>query len=353
MRDNKRIGLSSCYLEPGIYFKVSYEINRYISQKLDEEFADKIQMEERWSEYELQLNVTTTQDKEAKTLRGPSILKKHQFVRWVLVLPYEQVTSADDLTTAYIDALFDVLVELFARYRIEEAPLRNLQATVKKEVIGNPSYELTEEELFELSLDEMTFDFVESDEQANSMYYPTLIQQAGEELLYWEIWYDEEDAEVMIHWGTVGDTGELHYIPLVEIEDLAQELAVRFQEKVEEGYRKVEPAEKTELVIQYRYRKNELPQAIEKREHVESLLDFNLSRRGNGECRDGETGTITGTVNTYCQVLNVAYALDSILEELTAQGLLEGVTIGYLDEEEEDYVTLHPAEEKGQSLTTI
>lgn len=344
------IGLTSFYLEPGTAFRISGDIDPYISKKLNEEFADKIQLGGSSDGHDLWLTINATQYSEVALLKGPYIAKKDTYIEWSLVLPYQTITSAENLVTAYIDTLFNTLVDLLPRYGVEVAPLRILQAEVKQEVVGKPVYELTEDELFIFSQDEIIFDFEDIEEEADSTYYPTLFRKTDDEILYWEIWFDKEDEEILLHRGTVGATGELHFIPLAEVEDLEQELAGRFKEKTEEGYREIDSLDRTEFAVQYRS-EEEFPKALDNRHELEALLDTALSQTGNGYCREGDIGG--GTINAYCQVLYVEEALASILEVLEREELLKGVTIGYLDEVEEEYYVLYPAMEKDQVLDIV
>ena len=72
---------------------------------------------------------------------------------------------------------------------------------------------------------------------------------------------------------------------------------------------------------------------------MEDLTNGCLGWTGNGFCDGGDIGS--GTINTFNYVINVEFALDTIIKELTENQLLDGVKIAYMNFEEE-YIVLYP-----------
>lgn len=335
------IRLSSFFLEPGINFKqVSYKVNLLIAEQLNQQLFQKISLPGGKKDYTLDLNITTNQKYFTVTLDGPYISEKQKMLEWNLFLPYENIAFAADSRTAYVECFFDAIVELLARYDVEESAIRIIQAAVKTEVAGNPAYDLEEEELFDYEPDiENLVRELGIGEEASQVSYPILYSSFPEGIHYWEIWHDNEN--LMTHWGTVGEKGKFHQILLSMVADSEKEMAEQFAEKIREGFREAEQAEEIELVVQYRYVDAEMMQALEKRHNLETFLDEWLGQTGNGYCREGDIGN--GTINVYCHVIDRTKALECILSGLAAEGLKEDVTIAYLDEE--IYYSLNP--EKG------
>lgn len=65
-----------------------------------------------------------------------------------------------------------------------------------------------------------------------------------------------------------------------------------------------------------------------------------LGWTGSGSCEGGDIGS--GTVNIFNYVLDIDKATKTIIEELKNNNFLEGVKIGYLNSEDEEYIALYP-----------
>ncbi|OCA86071.1 hypothetical protein A8F94_14620 [Bacillus sp. FJAT-27225] len=165
-----------------------------------------------------------------------------------------------------------------------------------------------------------------------------MIKQIDDEVLYWEVWQDGKT--LVIHYGTVGDTGETKEQKLSlfqKAEKLMDELA---EEKADEGYDYLDEDELFELVVQYSYEEGQMEATLEKRHHVEDLMNECLGWTGNGSCDGGDIGS--GTVNIVNYVVNIERATQTIIEELKNNNLLEGLKIAYLNPEDEEYIALYP-----------
>ncbi len=165
-----------------------------------------------------------------------------------------------------------------------------------------------------------------------------MMKQVDDDVLYWEVWQDGKT--LIIHYGHVGDTGETEEKKLSLFqkgEKLMDELA---EEKANEGYEYLDEDELSELVVQYSYEENQMEATLEKRHHVEDLLNECLGWTGNGSCDGGDIGS--GTANIFNYVVDVEKATRTILEELENNNLLEGVKIAYLNPEDEEYIALYP-----------
>lgn len=165
-----------------------------------------------------------------------------------------------------------------------------------------------------------------------------MIKQVNDEVFYWESWKDGKT--IVIHYGTVGDTGETEEKKLglfQKAEKIMDELA---EEKANQGFEYLDEDELFELVIQYSYEENEMKETLEKRHAVENLIDECLGWTGNGACDGGDIGS--GAANIFNYVVNVEKATKIIIGELENNNLLEGVKIAYLDPEDEEYIVLYP-----------
>jgi predicted DNA-binding WGR domain protein len=166
-----------------------------------------------------------------------------------------------------------------------------------------------------------------------------LIKDVDNDLAYWEVWKD--DKTLVVHFGIVGDTGETEEVKLKMFDKAEKVMEKLAQEKLNEGFEYLDEDELTELVVQYRYKEDEIEEALEKRHAVEDIMNECLGWTGNGSCDGGDIGS--GTANIFNYVIDVNKALKTVIEELSNNNLLDNVKIAYLDEDEdEEYVSLYP-----------
>lgn len=165
-----------------------------------------------------------------------------------------------------------------------------------------------------------------------------MIKRVNEEVFYWEVWQDGKT--LVIHQGSVGDTGETKEMKLSLFQRAEKVIGKLAEEKENEGYDFLSEEDLIELVIQYSYRENEMNATLEKRHHVEELMNECLGWTGNGYCDGGDIGS--GTANIFNYVLDVEKAATTIINELKINDLLKGVKIAYCPAEDEQYIGLYP-----------
>ncbi|MCJ8015210.1 WGR domain-containing protein [Paenibacillus sp. KQZ6P-2] len=156
-------------------------------------------------------------------------------------------------------------------------------------------------------------------------------------LQYWEVW--EDGKTLIVHFGTVGDTGETEEINLSLIQKAKKVMEKLAKEKVNNGFEFLDEDKLIQLVVQYSYEEGEMEATLNKRHFVEDLMNECLGWTGNGSCDGGDIGS--GTANIINYVINVDEALRAIIEVLTNNNLLENVKIAYLNEDEE-FISLYP-----------
>jgi hypothetical protein len=77
---------------------------------------------------------------------------------------------------------------------------------------------------------------------------------------------------------------------------------------------------------------------LAKRHKVEGMLNECLGWTGNGCCDGGDIGS--GTMNSFCSVVDPYIACSTIVDALRLEGLAEGVVIAL--EQDEDFEVLWP-----------
>jgi hypothetical protein len=85
-----------------------------------------------------------------------------------------------------------------------------------------------------------------------------MFKQTDEDTFYWEIWEEEEDQELLEHFGIMGDQGEFRRFALPTGEDAEVWMEEIAEEKESEGYEYLDEEELHELVIQYSYEEDQI-----------------------------------------------------------------------------------------------
>lgn len=165
-----------------------------------------------------------------------------------------------------------------------------------------------------------------------------MIKQLDDEIVYWEVWRDGKT--LVIHYGTVGNTGETVKKKLALSQKAKKVMDELANEKANEGYDYLDEDELFELVVQYPCEENQMDAVLEKRHHVEELMNECLGWTGNGACDGGDIGS--GTANIFNYVVDIEKATKTILNELKNNNLLEEVRMAYFHPEEENYIALYP-----------
>ncbi|WP_328816723.1 hypothetical protein [Priestia flexa] len=83
-----------------------------------------------------------------------------------------------------------------------------------------------------------------------------------------------------------------------------------------------------------------MEEVLDKRHHVEDLMNECLGWTGNGFCDGGDIGSFTANIVNY--VIDPEKATQTIIENLEKNNLLEGAKIAYLDDDSDEYVALYP-----------
>lgn len=167
-----------------------------------------------------------------------------------------------------------------------------------------------------------------------------LIKKIDETVHYWEVWNDRKMLN--IHYGIVGDEGESEEVKVPLFKSTEKEMARLADKKLEEGYELLDEEILPEIIVQHKNAGLTMEEALDKRHLVEELLDQSLGWTGNGMVDGGEIEVNEGITNVFCVVLNIEKAYTAIKKELAEHNLMDGVTIAYLESEDEDYTTLYP-----------
>jgi hypothetical protein len=164
-----------------------------------------------------------------------------------------------------------------------------------------------------------------------------LYKKEDNRTLYWEAW--DEDDEIVIHFGQLGQLGETTTVPMAEFEPPTSAVINQAAEAREAGFAEIEPEDLFELIVQYKIGPNSKASQVEFGYQVEEVLNDCLGWTGLGHC-DGSDAA-DGALNIYCYVVDPVLAGETIIDELRGHGHLEGAVIAYQDKNEE-FVVLWP-----------
>lgn len=177
-----------------------------------------------------------------------------------------------------------------------------------------------------------------------------LIKTINEQYHYWEVW--NEGKTIIEHWGIVGNTGESKEMKVSLFQRTNKVMDNLADEKVKQGYVFLDEDQLPEIIIQHTNEGLSMKEAFEKRHQIEGLINECLGWTGNGFVDGGEMEVKSFLTNVFCPVVDVEAACKTILKELKANHLIDGVTIAYCQpeqsEEEQDedydnpYIILYP-----------
>jgi hypothetical protein len=169
-----------------------------------------------------------------------------------------------------------------------------------------------------------------------------LYKREGDTMLYWEAW--DENEEILVHFGQLGQMGETTTIPLAEFEPPATAIMRHADDARAAGFSEIETEDLYELIVQY----SDASRGDAFVSRVEDLLNDVLGWTGLGHC-DG-SDIADGMINFFCFVVDPKVALDPLLHELREQELLDTAVIAYQDHDE-NFIVLWPAEQEDFDIT--
>jgi hypothetical protein len=164
-----------------------------------------------------------------------------------------------------------------------------------------------------------------------------LYKRDKDKISYWEAW--DEEAELTIHFGDVGDVGETTTVSLAEFEPPDSAIEEHAKDARDAGFSEIDHEDLFELVVQYPLAAAAGPDDIEKAYRVEELLNECLGWTGNGHCEGNDIGP--GSLNVYCFVVDPKLALKPVVDELSQADLVADAVIAYHDKDE-SFVVLWP-----------
>jgi hypothetical protein len=164
-----------------------------------------------------------------------------------------------------------------------------------------------------------------------------LYKKDQEKTFYWEAW--DEDDEIVVHFGELGQTGETNSVPLLEFEP--PEAAIQREAAVarEAGFYEIEHEELFELIVRYPVKHEGGVEDLEVAYRLEEILNDTLGWTGLGYCDMHELSS--DYIDVYNYVVDPLLAIDPVLGELGCSGLSGEAIIAYQNKDEH-FVVLWP-----------
>lgn len=169
-----------------------------------------------------------------------------------------------------------------------------------------------------------------------------LYKREGETMLYWEAW--EENDDILVHFGVLGEIGETTTIPLAEFEPPESGIQRQANEAREAGFSEIEIEDMVEVIVQYTSDHTRDADFVEK---VENALNDSLGWTGLGHCDGADEAD--GALNFFCFVVDPKLSVEPMVNELREQGVLGNAVIAYQDVEE-NFVVLWPSDGSGELI---
>lgn len=169
-----------------------------------------------------------------------------------------------------------------------------------------------------------------------------LYKREEDKTLYWEAW--DEEAEIVIHFGELGQVGETNTIPLPEFEPPDSAIQREAQLAREAGFNEIEHEDLFEMIVRYPLKHDGNVEDLEVAYRLEEILNDTLGWTGLGYCDMHE---VTGLhIDVYNYVVNPRVAITPLTADLSCAGLLDEAVIAYQDKDE-NFIVLWPENYKG------
>lgn len=139
-----------------------------------------------------------------------------------------------------------------------------------------------------------------------------LYKKINGHLHYWETWGDPEGKSAIIHWGIVGERGEVKNIYSDASSSFEEIGEAELNDVLEKGYEEIEDYDI--LYIEYKVDDMGTAEDLQKRHALQDRMDETLGGTGLGFCDGGSIGS--GTMEVCCFVVDVEIALKVIREDL-------------------------------------
>ena len=143
--------ISSLYTEPGTSFDFSYRIIRLFGEVLTRRIMQPYGLDKKDKEVGLSLMISTKRECHKTEAKGPDWDKRNKCLTWGLWLPYNEIIQSANPVEVFIGKFFDAAGMALSSYGVKTEDIEQAKDEVKKEVVGNESYNKANDPLPDLS----------------------------------------------------------------------------------------------------------------------------------------------------------------------------------------------------------
>ncbi|MFC4323196.1 hypothetical protein [Litchfieldia salsa] len=140
--------------EPKINFKFSHKVDLFIRQQIIEDTMKPLGLLDIEKDIFLHLTVCTKKEQDILEVFLPRKNKRAKSRNYGLWFPYYEIVNSEYPLKSYIYFYIQSLPLIFAEWGVTQEQINLVKQNVYSEILNNNEYELTEEELEELTFSE-------------------------------------------------------------------------------------------------------------------------------------------------------------------------------------------------------
>lgn len=144
-----KLNLSSFYVEPGVVFDFSYKINLFIKSKIEDVIMKPLGLLEIDTDQFLSLIISTKLSQTFLEVKLSRKNKRSKFRNCGIWFPYNEIITSLNPLEKYIENFIKAVPEIFKEWEITEEQIIEFSKTLKIELLNNPEYDLSDEEIKE------------------------------------------------------------------------------------------------------------------------------------------------------------------------------------------------------------
>jgi hypothetical protein len=138
------------YNESGINFEFSHRISNYIRIVVKECIMAPLGLIDNYTDKFLHLTVTTTSKQKDLEVKMGTIKIKATSVNCGLWFPYKEIINSPNPINTYVENYIKSFPLVFKRWGVTDQQINEAATKIRREIIGNPYYELTKDEKREI-----------------------------------------------------------------------------------------------------------------------------------------------------------------------------------------------------------
>lgn len=150
--------IGAWFNEPKINFKFSHKVDNYIRLQIIEHIMKPLGLLEIEKDVFLHLTIATKKEQDRLEVFLPSKNIRAKSKNYGLWFPYFEIIQSDYPLKSYVEFIIQSLPIIFNEWGVTQVQIEKVSQNVFNEILNNKLYELTSEELEELTFSESMLD---------------------------------------------------------------------------------------------------------------------------------------------------------------------------------------------------